>query len=153
LCTLKSPFENGLATLTGGGSAVPKTPGLDWGAAMLPQNRQFGSRVWSNLWIISSKCPDVEAAWKVLSFFAGPQGQRITGQVGNVPALRSVAAEFNLNPYVIRAFEVGIPYPAIANRAVWDVFNTMMPKMWSNEMPPAAVASEIQRQVEPLMAN
>jgi ABC-type glycerol-3-phosphate transport system substrate-binding protein len=148
---MKTPFESGLATMTVGGSGVPKTPGLDWGATMIPQNKQVGSRVWSNLWIIPAKTKNTEAAWKVLSFFAGPEGQRVTGRVGNVPALRPIAAEMNINPYVMRAFEVGIPYPTIANRTVWDIFNANMPKLWSNEMPASAVAEEIQRQVEPLM--
>ncbi len=151
LSTLKSPWENGQASMTVGGSTVPTTPGLDWGATMLPQNRQYGSRVWSNLWFIPAGAKNVEAAWKVLSFFGGPEGQRVAGKTGAVPGLRNIAVEMNLHPYVMRAFEVGIPYPAIANREIWNIFNAQMPKLWSNALPALAVAEEIQRQVEPLM--
>lgn len=151
---MKAPFETQISSMQVGGSTIPdknKYPNLEWAAGMLPQRTQAGSRVWSNLWFIPSHCKNVNAAWKVLSFFAGPEGQRIAGNDGRMPAIRSVALEMNLNPYVVRAFDIGVPFPVIANREVWSIFDANLPKIWSNAQPPALVVEEIQRQVEPIM--
>ena len=155
LRSISSPsagFLNGVVAMQVGGSGVPDAPDIEWGIVQMPEKVQPGTRVWSNLWFIPSGAPNPEAAWKVLSFFGGPIGQRIAYQAGTgIPAIRSVAVEMDIHPGVLKAFEIGTPYPVIANRAVWDVFNATFPKLWSGEMPATAVAETIQSLAEPLM--
>ena len=75
-------------------------PDLNWKLAML-RRRHRPARVWSNLWIIPAGTKNPEAAWKVLSFFAGPEGQRIAGAVrSGIPAIRSVVLEGDYDPYI-----------------------------------------------------
>ncbi|HHW09766.1 MAG TPA: sugar ABC transporter substrate-binding protein [Firmicutes bacterium] len=153
---LRSPFENGIASMQVGGSVPPSAttyPNLEWEATLLPRKLQAGSRVWSNLWFIPAKTANKEAAWKVLSFFAGPEGQRIAAMDNRVPAIYSVVRELNLHPYIVKAFEVGIPFPVIANRDVWNVFDSLLPKLWANEQPVSNILAEIQRQTAPMMRN
>ncbi|MGI6611708.1 MAG: ABC transporter substrate-binding protein [Limnochordia bacterium] len=154
-------FLTDRAAMQVGGSGVPdstKYPELDWGAANLPMNTQPGTRVWANSWIIPTGTKDLEAAWATLAFFAGPEGQKVAAEMNTgFPSLRRIAMTMsvthNYQAYILRAFEVGAPYPAIANRNVWNVFNTEFGKFWRNEAPARPMAENLQRQVEPLMAQ
>ncbi|NLN28637.1 MAG: sugar ABC transporter substrate-binding protein [Firmicutes bacterium] len=152
---LGSAFLNQRAAMHVGGSGTPDPnvyPDLNWKLAMLPQKTQAGSRVWSNLWIIPAGTKNPEAAWKVLSFFAGPEGQRIAGAVrSGIPAIRSVVLEGDYDPYILRAFEVGVPYPVIPNRDVWNVFNEELNRFWRERIPASTVAQAIQERVEPML--
>jgi multiple sugar transport system substrate-binding protein len=141
----------------GSGTPDPKTyPTLDWGAANIPMNTQPGGRVWANLWVIPTGVRDLNLSWKALSYFAGPVGQQIAfdTRVG-LPALRKMALtekyDHNYRDYLLGAFSFGNPYPVIANRQVWDVFNAQFSKLWANQASARQVADAIQQQAESLM--
>lgn len=142
-----------------GGSGTPDPaayPDLDWGIANLPRNTQPGGRVWANLWVIPAGVHDMNLSWKALSYFAGPEGQKIAfdTRVG-LPSFRKLALSLPYDhayrDYLLGAFSYGNPYPVIPKREVWDVFNAEFGKLWRNEAPARSVAESIQRQAEPMM--
>jgi ABC-type glycerol-3-phosphate transport system substrate-binding protein len=147
---------NGKTAMQVGGSGTPDPKALEWGIANLPANTQPGGRVWANLWVIPAGVHDINLSWKALNYFAGPVGQQIAfdTRVG-LPALRKMALtvpyDHNYRDYLLGAFSVGNPYPVIANRDVWAVFEREFGKLWNNQAAARTVAEAIQSQAEPLM--
>ena len=67
---------------------------FEWSFAPLPKGKKRAS-VFSNTgYCMSKTSKKAEAAWKLIEFLAGPQGQLLNGKAGTAyPALRSVAVE------------------------------------------------------------
>lgn len=131
-------------------------PDLDWGVADLPQNAQPGTRLWTNLWVMPAGVKDVEAAWRLLSFFAGREGQKIVAELkAGTPAFRSVATSMPFEPRsrecILRAFNISTPYPVIAQREVWNIVTKEFQNLWNNKQPARVIAESIQQQVAPIM--
>ncbi len=132
------------------------SPDISWDVAMLPKNTQPGTRIWANLWIMPAGAKNKEAAWRVLSFFAGTEGQRIVLKMKTgIPATRRLAASFDLaiehKSYFMQAFEVGIPYPVIPQDPVWTVFNEQLPKFWDNQISARQAAEVIKEKGQAMM--
>ncbi|HHT27803.1 MAG TPA: sugar ABC transporter substrate-binding protein [Firmicutes bacterium] len=159
LTSAGTAYFNGRTAMQVGGSGTPapnQYPGFEWALAPIPANTEPGGRVWANLWVIPTGVRDIELSLMALGYFAGPVGQQIAfdTRVG-LPALRSQALtakyDHDYRDYLLGAFSVGKPYPVIANRDVWSVFNAEFSKLWNNAAPARTIAEAIQQQAEPLM--
>ena len=97
-----------------------KDPNLDWDVAPIPYNKEKTSRVWTNLWVIPKGSKQPNAVWKVMSFYAGPEGQKIAAKLNSgIPSMKSIAESpvFLSGPpahrkYFLDAFENGKPFPS-----------------------------------------
>lgn len=64
---------------------------FDWDVAPLPHGKKRAAQLWLGGFSISSRTKYPEAAWRLLKFLVGPEGQKIRTEVGeSIPACKSV---------------------------------------------------------------
>lgn len=120
-----------------------KEPKLRWDIAPIPYNKVKTSRVWTNLWVVpKGNGKRLSTIWKVLSFYGGPEGQKIAAKYNSgVPAFKSIAESpvfMSSVPahrkYYLDAFENGKPFPSFSEG---DEFLTIMIRelqpVWAGE--------------------
>ncbi|MCR4426456.1 MAG: sugar ABC transporter substrate-binding protein [Firmicutes bacterium] len=127
---------------------------LDWDVAPNPVGKRAASRVWTNLWVMPRGTKNQEAAWKFISFVAGPEGQRIASKMNmGIPALNSIAREdhfLNQPPdhrvYFLDAFRDGIVFPVFPEgKEYWDMVQTELEPVWLGKRSVAEAAAAIDR--------
>jgi|SRR5690554_3219602 len=105
---------------------------LEFAVAPLPKGKREASRIFTNYWVVPRGTRNVEAAWKFVNWFAGPEGQRLAMQTNmGISALRSVAEteeSFLAGPpegmeNFIEAFYTGVNFPQFPEQ---DRFSTIM---------------------------
>jgi multiple sugar transport system substrate-binding protein len=97
-----------------------KDPNLSWDITPIPYNKVKTSRVWTNLWVVPKGNRQLNTVWKVISFYAGPEGQKIAAKFNSgIPAFKSIAespAFLNSVPehkkYFLVAFDNGKKFPS-----------------------------------------
>lgn len=83
-----------------------------WDIAELPRGKKRASVLFTVCYAISKKCKNPDAAWKLLKFMAGKQGQIETANSGHaIPSLISVAE----SDYFLKAKELPAELNHIAN--------------------------------------
>ena len=133
-------------------------PALTWDVANLPYNTQPGSRVWSNLWVMPAGGKNQDAAWRVLSFFAGPKGQRIVAELNiGIPTLRSAASTFLSTTTswkkdaFVKAIDFSVPYPLLENYDIWTKMGPEFTKFWNNTISSRELGQTLKELVVPMM--
>lgn len=67
--------------------------GLNWDVAPLPRNKARGNTMFIGGWSIYSKSPNKEAAWKLVQFLTGTEGQKLNAKLGlAIPSRKSIAS-------------------------------------------------------------
>jgi len=79
----------------GWANSFAKDPNLNWDVAPMPvwaAGMEPACRLWVNFWTLPKGSTHPKEAFKVMAFFAGPEGQKIVGETRmGIPAIRSVA--------------------------------------------------------------
>lgn len=79
----------------GWANSFAKDEKLNWDVAPLPiwaEGMKPATRLWVNFWTLPKGSKHPKEAFKVMAFFAGPEGQRIVGETRmGIPAIRDIA--------------------------------------------------------------
>jgi multiple sugar transport system substrate-binding protein len=154
-----------LATYFGGRWMVPqfRKASFDWDVAPIPVSpatrRQAG---WSGSvgLAISPRCRHKEAAWKLIEFLAGPEGQAAQSRSGfQIPNQRSLArTEVFLQPtqrpahaeVFIEAARVQRPGPftQAPDSKWWTLLHQQLPRVWRGEEDPGPLLRRIRPQIQ-----
>lgn len=91
-------FSSGMAAMSWQGSWQIGTYGgslpFNWDIAVLPKDARQYNTLHTGFYTISSTCKNPEAAWKVIEYLMGPDGQAINSKSsGNPSALKAIAAK------------------------------------------------------------
>ena len=91
-------FSSGMAAMSWQGSWQIGTYGgnlpFNWDIAVLPKDARQYNTLHTGFYTISSTCKNPDAAWKVIEYLMGPDGQAINSKSsGNPSALKTIAAK------------------------------------------------------------
>lgn len=137
-----------------------------WDVSVLPKNRRRATTLFTVCYAISAKTKEPEAAWDLVRFLTGPEGQIATAESGHaIPSMMSIAkSEHFLKAPVLpadmnhQANLDGIPYsrPSPTN-PVWSEINTVLTRemdlMWLNHATPRDTILKIQPMIEEIIAD
>lgn len=158
-----------LATYVGGRWMVPqfRKAAFEWDVAPIPVSPLTGREAgWSGSvgLAISPRCRFPAAAWKLVEFLAGPEGQAAQALTGfQIPNQRWLAdtavflqpeqrpAHASVFLQAARVQQPG-PFTRTPDNKWWTVFHQHLPRAWRGEEPPRAllrrVAPEVQRALD-----
>ena len=137
-----------------------EVPELEWDIAPIPYRTAKVSRVWSNLWVVPKGTKKMNAVWKVLSFYSGPQGQKIAAECRyGIPAFKSIAESpaFLTPPpehkvYFLEAFKNGKPYPVFPQGQEYrTIMDRELDLVWAGERSVEEAARRIDEQAAKLL--
>ncbi|MEW5866489.1 MAG: sugar ABC transporter substrate-binding protein [Bacillota bacterium] len=67
--------------------------GINWDVAPLPHKKARGDTMFIGGWSINSKSPNKEAAWKLVQYLTGTEGQKLNAKLGlAIPSRKSIAS-------------------------------------------------------------
>ncbi|RAP74518.1 ABC transporter substrate-binding protein [Paenibacillus montanisoli] len=156
-------FETGkLAMIIQGRWMVPTYRKLkfDWDVAPLPANGKWAGWSGSVGLGISKKTKHQEAAYKLVEFLGGPEGQKEQSLMGfAIPSFKSMAnTDVFLQPgqkpehaeVFIKAAESEIPGPwtNLPNAKWWDMLNQNLGPMWEAKKPAQDVLNELKPKID-----
>lgn len=148
-------------TSVGWAQSFNTNPDLDWDVAPLPEWKRKATRVWVNFWTMPRGSKNPEAAWRVISFFSGPEGQRIAGETRmGIPAIEAVAYSeaFAASPerpehreVFLTSMAVGEPFPMFPQWAeFYDVVARELDLVWDGQRDVESAVLAIDRQTRSL---
>ncbi|MCC3372308.1 sugar ABC transporter substrate-binding protein [Cohnella sp. REN36] len=156
-------FETGkLAMIIQGRWMVPTYRKLkfDWDVAPLPANGNWSGWSGSVGLGISSKSKHADAAFKLLEYLSGPEGQKEQSLMGfAIPSFKSMAnTDVFLQPgqkpehaqVFIKAAESEIPGPwtNLPNAKWWDMLGQNLGPMWEGKRPAADLLNELKPKID-----
>jgi multiple sugar transport system substrate-binding protein len=163
-----TPFRNGRLSMITSGSwtlaALDAAPGFNYGVAPLPMGRRRAVVANGVAHAIATSSPHKDAAWKLVSFLSGPEGQRLLARSGtSIPALRSVAS----SPNFLGAGKAGVDravfltsmasahtLPFTPGLARWGgAVLQALDRVWLGERSPEAAMKEIEGKVNAVLAE
>ncbi|MDQ6423149.1 sugar ABC transporter substrate-binding protein [Paenibacillus sp. LHD-117] len=156
-------FETGkLAMMIQGRWMVPtyRKLSFDWDVAPLPANGQWSGWSGSVGIGIYSKTKHAEAAYELVEYLGGPEGQKEQSLMGfAIPSFKSMAnSDVFLQPgqkpehaeVFIKAAENQIPGPwtNLPNAKWWDMLNQNLGPMWEAKRPAAELLNELKPKID-----
>jgi multiple sugar transport system substrate-binding protein len=154
-----------LATYFGGRWMVPqfRKTGFDWDVAPIPVSPVTGRQAgWSGSvgLAISPRCRHKDAAWKLVEFLAGPEGQAVQSLSGfQIPNQRWLAAtDVFLQPgqrpshaaVFLRAAAVQQPGPftRAPDSKWWTLLHQYLPRVWRGEQDVQTLLRRVQPEIQ-----
>ena len=136
-----------------------------WDTVWLPLPAEGAQRryaIGSEAWGIYRGSEMVEEAWKVLKWLSGPEGSRVLGQIGSIPAVREVAASGDFldnnppsragNQMWIDALDYAVQMPSESQWAkVLLVMDQTLQLGWGGERPFKELVAELKPRVDRLL--
>ena len=100
-------FESGIAAMNTTGFwavwGLRQIEELDWDISVLPKGKERATPLFSNCWAMTTQSKHPEAAWKLIKYLTGPEGQKVIATSGHdIPARKSIA-------YSAEFLEAGLP--------------------------------------------
>lgn len=100
-------FEAGIAAMNTTGLwaiwGLRQIEELDWDISVLPKSKERATPMFSNCWAMTTQSKHPEAAWKLIKYLTGPEGQKVIATSGHdVPTRKSIA-------YSTDFLETGLP--------------------------------------------
>jgi multiple sugar transport system substrate-binding protein len=156
-------FETGkLAMMIQGRWMVPTYRKLkfDWDVAPIPANGQWSGWSGSVGFGIYSKTKNAEAAYKLVEFLGGPEGQKLQTEMGfAIPNFKSMAnSDVFLQPgqkpehaeVFIKAAESQNPGPwtNLPNNKWFDLLNQSLGQMWDGKKTAEALMNELKPEID-----
>ncbi len=163
-----TPFRNGrIAMITSGSwtlGTLDATEGFTYGVAALPKGRRRAAVANGVAHAMSASTAHRDAAWRLIAFLSGPEGQRLLARSGtSIPARRSVAESEDFlgagRPGVDRSvflwsMEFARTLPFTPGLARWggEVIQAL-DRVWLQERTPQGAMREIQPTVDAILAR
>jgi multiple sugar transport system substrate-binding protein len=159
-------FETGkLAMMIQGRWMVPHYRKLkfDWDVAPIPANGQFNGWSGSVGFGIYSKTKAPEAAYKLVEYLGGPEGQKLQSELGfAIPNFKSMAnTDVFLQPgqkpehaeVYIKMAEVQSPGPwtNLPNAKWWDTFNQKLGPMWDGKVTAEKLMNDLKPEIDKII--
>lgn len=135
--------------------------GLDFDMAEVPRKKRQACRIWSNLWVIPKGAKNPDAAFRVIAWLAGPEGQSLAVDLNmGMAGLQSVGKNHkkfidpppaNKQAY-IRAFEYGVPFPVFPQSSeFFAMANRELDLVWSGQRSAKEAAAAIDKQAPAIL--
>ncbi|WP_214627707.1 ABC transporter substrate-binding protein [Paenibacillus agaridevorans] len=159
-------FETGkLAMMQQGRWMVPTYRKLDfdWDVAPNPTNGQWDGHSGSVGLGIYSKTANADAAFKLVEYLGGPEGQKLQSEMGfAIPSFKSMAnSDVFLQPgqkpehaeVFVKAAEVQKPGPwtNLPNAKWWDTLNQNLAQVWDGRKTAEALMNELKPEIDKLI--
>lgn len=139
-----------------------KTLSWDVAPAPAPKGMPHKTRIWTNTWVIPKGTKNIDAAWRLVKWLAGPEGQKIAAeQHMGIPALKSVAyskAFLNNKPehkkYFLEAFSYGEPFPTFDGLSEYlTIYEREFDSMFNGDRTAAEAAAAIDKEANSTIFN
>lgn len=158
-------FETGrLAMMINGRWAVPQYRNLnfDWDVAPLPAGKTGVASGWSGSvgFGVNARTEKAEAAFKLVEYLAGPEGQELQAELGfAIPNFKSMAnSDVFLQPgkkpenaqVFLQAAENQRPGPwtNVANNRWWDMLNQNFGQLWDGQKTAEQLINELKPELD-----